>query len=66
MAQTVRVLLNAAAKLQLAEIARDRSRPLKHIPRAHIVLLSVERLSVQDVARQSGVSRPAVWRWQQR
>lgn len=60
MAQTVCVLLDDAARLQLAEIARDRPRPLKHILRAHIVLLSVERLSVQDVARQAGVSRPAV------
>ncbi len=28
--------------------------------------LSAERLNVQEVARQAGVSRPAVWRWQQR
>ena len=33
---------------------------------ARIVLLSAQRLSVHDVARQAGVSRPAVWRWQQR
>jgi transposase len=30
------------------------------------VLLSGERLTVQEVARQASVSRPAVWRWQQR
>lgn len=30
------------------------------------MLLSGGRLTVQDVARQAGVSRPAVWRWQQR
>jgi transposase len=65
-AQTVCVLLDDAAKSQLAEIARDRSRPLKHILRAHIVVLSAARLSVQDVARQAGVSRPALRRWQQR
>lgn len=65
-AQTVSVLLDDAAKSQLAEIAGDRSRPLKHILRANIVLLSAEGLSVQDEARQAGVSRPAVWRWQQR
>ena len=66
MAQTVCVLLDDATKLALSTIAGDRSRPLKHILRARIVLLSFERLSVQDVARQAGVSRPAVWRWQQR
>lgn len=47
-------------------IANDRSRPFNHILRARIVLLSGERLTVQEVARQAGVSRPAVWRWQQR
>ena len=66
MAQTVGVLLDDVTKSALSAIAGDRSRPLKHILRACIVLLSSERLSVQDVARQAGVSRPAVWRWQQR
>src|SRR3954466_15508183 len=66
MAQTVCVLLDDATKSALSTIAGDRSRPLKHILRARIVLLSAERLTVQDVARQAGVSRPAVWRWQQR
>ena len=66
MAQTVCVLLDDATMSQLAGIAGDRSRPLKHILRARIVLLSGKRLTVQEVARQAGVSRPAVWRWQQR
>ena len=66
MAQTVCVLLDAADTTRLTVIAEDRSRPLKHILRARIVLLSAERLSVQDVARRAGVSRPAVWRWQRR
>ena len=30
------------------------------------MLLSNERLSVLEVARQAGVGRPTVWRWQQR
>lgn len=66
MAQTICVLLDDATESALSAIAGDRSRPLKHILRARIVLLSFERSSVQDVARQAGVSRPAVWRWQQR
>ena len=47
-------------------IATDRNRPQKHVQRARIVLLSAERLPVAEVARQVGVSRPAVWRWQTR
>ncbi|SFM53140.1 Homeodomain-like domain-containing protein [Methylobacterium pseudosasicola] len=66
MAQTVCVLLDDAIKSAVAAIAGDRSRPLKHILRARIVLLSAERVTVKKVARRAGVSRPAVWRWQQR
>ena len=45
-------------------IIGDRSRPLKHIQRARIILYSAERLPVLEVARLAQVSRPAVWRWQ--
>ncbi len=62
MAQTVCVLLDASDAARLDAI----SRPLKHTQRARIILLSAERLSVQDVARRAGVSRRAVWRWQRR
>ncbi len=47
MAQTVCVLLAATDAVRLVAIASDRSRPLKHIQRARIVLLSAERLSVR-------------------
>jgi transposase len=50
----------------LAAIVGDRGRPLKHVPRARIVLLSADRLPVIEVARRAGISRPAVWRWQRR
>ncbi|SFM75549.1 Homeodomain-like domain-containing protein [Methylobacterium pseudosasicola] len=66
MAQTVCVLLDAAARSQFTAIAEDRSRPLKQILRAGIVLLSAERLNVQDLACRAGVSRPTLWRCQHR
>jgi len=66
MAQTVSILLDASDTARLKQIVSDRSRPHKHVQRARIVLLSGERLSVLEVARRAGVSRPAVWRWQQR
>ena len=62
MAQTVCVVVGGADQKQLSSIAMDR----KHIQRARIVLLSGEGLTVAEVARQAGVSRPAVWRWQVR
>lgn len=66
MAQTVSPLVNPIDRERLAAIVADRNRPLKHIQRARIILLSAERLTVLDVAVRSGASRPSVWRWQQR
>src|SRR5947207_13829348 len=64
MAQTVSVIVSAEERVRLAAIVGDRSRPLKHVQRARIVLHSADRLPVLEVARRSSVSRPAVWRWQ--
>jgi hypothetical protein len=66
MAQTVCIVLGDEDRLRLAAIVGDRNRPHKHVQRARIVLLSANRLPVLVVARQTEVSRPAVWRWQQR
>jgi transposase len=66
MAQQVCVVLNAAEREHLAIIAADRNWPRKHVERARIVLASADRHSVQQVAHSIGVSRPTVWRWQQR
>ena len=64
MAQTVSVIVSIEDRARLAAIVGDRSRPLKHIQRARIVLHSAVHLPVLEVARLSEVSRPAVWRWQ--
>ena len=39
---------------------------MKHVQRAQVILLSAERLPVLEIAKRVGVSRPMVWRWQQR
>ena len=66
MAQQVCVVLSAVEREQLAAIVADRNRPRKHVERARIVLASADRVSAQQVAHRIGVSRPTVWRWQQR
>ena len=66
MAQDICVIVGAEDRVRLAAVVGDRGRPLKHIQRARIVLLSADRLPVLQVARRAGVSRPAVWRWQRR
>ena len=66
MAQQVCVILSTAEREQLAVIGADRNRPRKHVERARIVLASADRGLAQWVAHGIGVSRPTVWRWQQR
>jgi Homeodomain-like domain len=65
-AQTLCPLVSAEDRQRLAVIIADRNRPQKHVARARIVLLSADRLDVAAVAREAGISRPAVWRWQRR
>ena len=60
MAQTVSVIVSAEERVRLTAIVGDRSRPLKHVQRARIVLHSADRLTVLEVARRASVSRPAV------
>src|SRR3954454_17514805 len=66
MAQTSSILLNAGDRERLTALVADRNRPHKHVQRARIILCSDERLPVLQIAKRVGVSRPAVWRWQQR
>lgn len=66
MAQEVSVIVGAEDRARLAAVVGDRNRPLKHVQRARIVLLSADRLPVLEIARQTGMSRPSVWRWQRR
>lgn len=62
MAQIVCVILTASEKARERAISENRARLLKHVQRAHIVLLRAERLPVLDVAHQAGVSRTTACR----
>jgi transposase len=66
MAQTVCVIVSARELERLQAIVSDRNQPQKHAERARIVLASAGRQPAQRVAARVGVSRPTVWRWQQR
>src|SRR5262249_37954168 len=66
MAQQVCVVLNNAEREELVAIAADRNRPRKHVERARIALAAADRHAAQRVAQSIGVSRPTVWRWQNR
>ena len=66
MAQTACVIVSALDRDRLEAIAADRNRPAKHVERARVVLASADGDPVQRIAGRVGVSRPMVWRWQQR
>ena len=66
MAQTACVIVSAGDRDRLEAIAADRNRPAKHVERARVVLASAHGGPVQQIAARVGVSRPMVWRWQQR
>src|SRR6202022_1901786 len=66
MAQTVCVIVSAVDRERLEAIVVDRNQRQKYVERACIVLASADRHSAQRVAQSIGVSRPTVWRWQQR
>jgi transposase len=66
MAQTVCVIVSPSDRAVLEAIASDRNRPQKHAERAGVVLTSIAGGPVQRMAAQLGVSRPMIWRWQQR
>ena len=66
MAQSVCVLLSASDRKCLEAIASDRNQPRKFIERVQVVLASANGRPVQQVATETDVSRPMVWRWQRR
>ncbi len=66
MAQTVCLILSSSDRQMLEAIVADRNRAQKHVERARVVLAAAERGPLQPVATRLGVSRPMVWRWQQR
>jgi transposase len=66
MAQTVCLIVSPSDRASLEAITSDRNRPRKHAERARVVLASMAGDPVQRVAAQLGVSRPMIWRWQQR
>ena len=60
------VFVGAADRARLAAIIADRNRPQKHVWRARVVLLSADRVGTTEIMRRTGLSKPSVWRWQER
>ena len=66
MAQSVCVIVSAVDQERLEAIVAGRNQRQKYVERGRIVLASADRGPALQVAQSIGVSRPTVWRWQQR
>ena len=55
-----------ADRRRLGETVADRNIPQKHVRRARIVLLTADGAGTAEIMREAGVSKTAVWRWQER
>lgn len=58
--------VNAADRARLEAVVADRNSPQKHVWRAQIVLLTAAGVGTNEIMRQAGVAKTAVWRWQER
>ena len=66
MRKGIEIEVTAADRARLEAIVADRNSPQKHVWRARIILATGEGCGTAEVMRRAGVSKPCVWRWQER
>ena len=62
----ISIELSAADRERLAAVVADRNSSQKHVWRARIILATAEGYGTAEIMRRAGVSKPCVWRWQER
>jgi transposase len=66
MREGITVEVSAADRARLRAVVADRNSPQKHVWRAEIILATADGLGTSEIMRRTGVSKPCVWRWQER
>jgi transposase len=66
MRKGIEVEVSAADRARLEAIVADRNSPQKHVWRARIILATADGCGTAAIMRRAGVSKPSVWRWQER
>jgi transposase len=66
MRKGIEIEVSGADRARLEAIVADRNSPQKHVWRARIILATGEGCGTAEVMRRAGVSKPCVWRWQER
>jgi Homeodomain-like domain len=66
MREGISIEVSAADRERLAAVVADRNSPQKHVWRVRIILATAEGCGTAEIMRRAGVSKPCVWRWQER
>jgi Winged helix-turn helix len=66
MREGISIEVRAADRERLAAVVADRNSPQKHVWRARIILATAEGCGTAEIMRRAGVSKPYVWRRQER
>ncbi len=53
-------------RIRLEAIAADRNTRQKHAARARVIFATADGCGTSEIMRRSGLSKPVVWRWQER
>ncbi|HKV55808.1 MAG TPA: helix-turn-helix domain-containing protein, partial [Candidatus Binataceae bacterium] len=66
MREGITIEVSTADCERLAAVVADGNRRQKHVWRARIILATAEGCGTAEIMRRAGVSKPCVWRWQER
>lgn len=66
MRQNISFEVSAADRERLLALVADRNTPAKVVWRSKIILATADGLGTMAIMRETGKSKPCVWRWQER
>src|SRR5262249_11896889 len=66
MRKGIEVRLGPGDRERLETIVGSGNSPQKHVWRSRIVMLSADGIGTMAIQRQTGKSKPTIWRWQAR
>ena len=62
----ISVAVTPEDRRRLEAIVGDGNCPQKHAARARVLVATADGAGTVEIMRRSGLSKPAVWRWQER
>jgi transposase len=62
----IEITVTPEDRRRLEAITRNRNTTQKHVARAKVILATADGFGTMEITRRSGLSKPVVWRWQER